>query len=138
MFDHCLYFNATALARRIEREWADAFAPFELTPAQGFMMRAVLAKPGLTPGELAKILVISRPTATRALNGLVERGLIARQGRDGDGRELSLIPTDKAKAMGELLNAAGAAMTRKHKDKLGDANFNEVVGLMRTLRGALD
>ena len=138
MFEHCLYFNATALARRIEREWTDAFAPFDLTPAQGFMMRAVLAQPGLTPGALAKILVISRPTATRALNGLVERGLVARQGREGDGREQSLVPTDRAKAIGELLNAAGAAMTRKHKDKLGAANFDEVVGLLRTLRGALD
>jgi DNA-binding MarR family transcriptional regulator len=138
MFDHCLYFNSTALARRIEREWADAFAPFDLTPAQGFLMRAVLAKPGLTPGALASLLVVSRPTATRAIQALVARGLIIKQGREGDGREQSLLPTDQAKAMAEALNAAGSAMTRHHKDKLGDATFDEVVGLMRTLRNALD
>lgn len=138
MFDHCLYFNATALARRIEKEWAEVFAPFGLTPAQGFMLRAVLAKPGLTPGELAKALVISRPTATRALAGLVERDLIAKQGREEDGRELSLIPTQQAQALAADINAAAAAMTRKHKDTLGEETFTEVVTLIRSLRGALD
>lgn len=138
MFDQCLYFNATALARRIEKEWAEVFAPFGLTPAQGFMLRAVLAKPGLTPGELAKTLVISRPTATRALAGLVERGLIAKQGREEDGRELSLMPTPDAQALAADINAAAAAMTRKHKDALGEDTFTEVVTLIRSLRGALD
>ena len=44
MFDHCLYFNTTALARVVEREWAAAFKPFGLTPPQGFLLRLVLAR----------------------------------------------------------------------------------------------
>lgn len=138
MFDHCLYFNSTALARRVEREWADAFAPFDLTPAQGFMMRAILAKPGLTPGELAKALVISRPTATRALNSLVERNLVRREGRPDDGREQSLAPTKAAIDIADALNAAGAAMTSKHKAKLGEHEFVDAVGALRRVRQALE
>jgi len=42
MFDHCLYFNTSALARRLEREWTVAFKPFDLTPPQAFTLRAVL------------------------------------------------------------------------------------------------
>ena len=42
MFDHCLYFNTTALARVLERQWAEAFKPFDLTPPQAFLLRAVL------------------------------------------------------------------------------------------------
>ena len=48
MFDHCLYFNTTALARLLEKEWSAAFASFELTPPQAFMLRLVLDQPGLS------------------------------------------------------------------------------------------
>ena len=47
MFDHCFYFNTTALARILEREWTRAFKPFGLTPSQAFMLRVVLEKPAL-------------------------------------------------------------------------------------------
>ena len=46
MFDHCLYFNSVALARLVEREWSAVYARFGLTPAQGFVLRVVLASPG--------------------------------------------------------------------------------------------
>ena len=68
MFDHCLYFNTTALARVVEREWAAAFKPFGLTPPQGFMLRLILGQPGLSQHALATELTISRPTATRLLD----------------------------------------------------------------------
>ena len=71
MFDQCLYFNTTALARQLEREWTRAFAPFELTPPQAFMLRTILDQPGLLQRELAASMVISRPTATRTLDGAI-------------------------------------------------------------------
>jgi DNA-binding MarR family transcriptional regulator len=87
MFDHCLYFNTSALARQLEREWSAAFAPFELTPPQGFILRAILHKPGLQPREIAQMLVIARPTTTRILDGLEAKGLIERHSSERDGRE---------------------------------------------------
>jgi DNA-binding MarR family transcriptional regulator len=81
MFDHCLYFNTTALARLLEREWTRAFKQFGLTPSQAFMLRVVLEKPSLLQRELAKELVISRPTATRTLDGLQKMQLVERMPR---------------------------------------------------------
>ena len=46
MFDDGLYFNATSLARKLERLWSQAFRPFGLTPAQAFMLRVILDQPG--------------------------------------------------------------------------------------------
>jgi len=46
MFDDGLYFNATSLARKLERLWSQAFHPFGLTPAQAFMLRVILDQPG--------------------------------------------------------------------------------------------
>lgn len=138
MFDHCLYFNTTALARRLEREWAQAFAVFELSPPQAFMLRVVLAKPGLLQRELAAELAIARPTATRALDHLQAKGLVERSGRDGDAREICINPTAKAIALHAALNSAGASVTDKLKTLLGSTEFGETVSKIYTVRSALE
>ena len=138
MFDHCLYFNTTALARRLEREWTEAFAVFELSPPQAFMLRVILAKPGLLQRELAAELSIARPTATRALDFLQTKGLIERRGRDGDGREVCIEPTNDAIAIHAALNKASATVTSKLKSLLGNTEFGETVAKIRGVRSALE
>src|SRR4051812_40213377 len=127
MFDHCLYFNTTALARVLEREWTKAFKPFGLTPSQAFMLRVVLEKPGLLQSELAAELAISRPTATRTLDGLQKMKLLERRTTAHDGRESAILPTALAVTMTEKLNAASAEVTKRLKKELGAAHFDETV-----------
>ena len=138
MFDHCLYFNTTALARRLEREWTEAFAVFELSPPQAFMLRVILTKPGLLQRELANELSIARPTATRALDFLQSKGLIVRRGRNGDGREVCIEPTKDAIAIHAALNKASGRVTSKLKKLLGEAEFKETVTKVRDVRSALE
>jgi MarR family transcriptional regulator, temperature-dependent positive regulator of motility len=137
MFDHCLYFNTSALARRLEREWMDAFAPFDLTPPQGFMLRAVLDQPGMLQRELAKAMSIARPTATRALDALEAKGYLVRGRTDGDGREVCISPTPKAVAIQDALNGASRAVTTRLKGVLGSETFTSVVKDIRSVRSAL-
>ena len=137
MFDHCLYFNTAALARQLEREWAVAFRPFDLTPPQAFMLRMVLDQPGLLQHEIADRLTISRPTATRALDGLEAKGLVERRASEHDGRELAIHPRPKATAMKTALNDASGAVTARLKRLLGTAEFNETVSKVRGVRSAL-
>ena len=138
MFDHCLYFNTTALARRLEREWTEAFSMFGLSPPQAFMLRVILAKPGLLQRELADELSIARPTATRALDLLQTKGLIERRGRDGDGREVCIQPTKNAIAIHAALNKASGTVTSKLKKLLGEAEFGETVSKIRSVRSGLE
>lgn len=138
MFDHCLYFNTTALARVLERQWAEAFRPFDLTPPQAFLLRAVLDRPGMALRELADALVISRPTATRSLDGLAAKGLIDRQGSAQDGRDVFIQPTAKAQAIKTELNQASSKVTRRLKSLLGEDAFLEAVGQVRGVRSALE
>lgn len=138
MFDQCLYFNTTALARQLEREWTRAFAPFELTPPQAFMLRTILDQPGLLQRELAASMVISRPTATRTLDGLVAKGLVERRGSEADGREQTLYPTADAVKLRAKLNEASGGVTRRLKRLLGDAVFADAVSRIRGVRAALD
>lgn len=138
MFEHCLYFNTSALARRLDREWTAAFAPFALTPPQGFMLRAILERPGLLHRELASLLSIARPTATRALDGLMQRGLIERRPSSEDARESSIHPTRAAEALRDPLNEASARVTRRLKRVLSDGAFIDAVARVRDVRTALE
>jgi len=137
MFDQCLYFNTAALARRLEREWTDAFAPFGLTPPQAFMLRAVLAVPGQVQRQLADALGIARPTTTRALDGLAARGLIERRSSGNDGRESAIFPTAAAQTLGPELDAASGQVTRRLKTLLGEAVFGDTVKRIRGARAVL-
>ena len=138
MFAHCLYFNTTALARKLDRVWADAFLPFHLTPPQGFLLRAVLQRPGSLQGELAQTLAIARPTTTRALDGLTGKKLVTRRPSATDGREVEVHPTPGAIAMQTALNEASAAVTARIKSVIGDASFSDAVDRMRGIRSALE
>ena len=137
MFEQCLYFNTTSLARQLEREWASAFKPFGLTPSQAFMLRVVLDKTPLLQSELALEMNISRPTATRGLDGLERLGLIKRHPSQKDGREQEIHPTKKAVEMKEAINAASSTVTKRLKKVLGSSHFEEVVGQLRGIGSAL-
>lgn len=133
MFDHCLYFNTTALARQLERVWTEAFKPYDLTPSQAFTLRAVLAKPGMLHSELAETLKIARATASRAVDGLVARGLLERRPATRDGREWEIHPTPSATELKDALNAASGTVTARLKTELGDAEFADFVGRARMI-----
>ncbi|WP_087049175.1 MarR family winged helix-turn-helix transcriptional regulator [Caballeronia ptereochthonis] len=138
MFDQCLYFNTTALARTLEREWSKAFKPFGLTPSQAFMLRAIVEHPGLLQGRLADTLAISRPTATRTLDGLQKLGFVERWSTESDGRESAIHPTDSAHAMMKRIGAVSSEITRRMKRKLGTARFDDTVSNVRHIRTTLE
>lgn len=137
MFDHCLYFNTTALARQLEREWVAAFAPLALTPPQAFMLRAVLDQPGMAHRDIADKLVLARPTATRALDGLAAKGLVERRASEADGREFLIYPTGEAVAIRKALNEASGDVTRRLKKLLSEETFTDTVTKIRDVRSAL-
>ncbi|WAX94359.1 MarR family transcriptional regulator [Aminobacter sp. NyZ550] len=138
MFDRCIYFNTTALARQLDRVWTAAFQPFGLTPPQGFMLRAVLLRPGLLQSELADELKIARATATRGLDGLEARGLIVRTKSTGDKRESLITPTAEAIAIKDALNAASGAVTQRLQGVFGDQVFAGFVEQAKAIAAKLE
>lgn len=133
MFEHCLYFNTTSLARKLEREWTQAFKSFSLTPPQAFMLRVVLQKETALQSELASEMNITRSTATRTLDGLQKLGYIKRVANTEDGRELQIQPTAKAMRIREELNNASGEVTQRFKKLLGNDVFERVVGEVRSV-----
>ena len=137
MFDHCLYFNASALARLAEREWGAVYAPFGLTPAQGFVLRVVLASPGCLSSRVAETLGIARPTATRLVDSLVEKRLVERRQGESDGREWCVFPTRAGEALNRPLNDASAQIANALRAKVGPDLFESAVTSMSGVRKGL-
>jgi DNA-binding MarR family transcriptional regulator len=137
MFDHCLYFNTAALARLVEREWTLAFKPFGVTPPQGFLLRVVLQRPGMLQHELASELTISRPTATRLIDGLQKLKLIERRDTAADARHWAVFPSERALRLHADLTRASGEVTRRIQQQVGRDVFDETVTKLRIVGAAL-
>jgi DNA-binding MarR family transcriptional regulator len=136
MFERCLYFNVNALARAVNRVWDEAFSAFGLSPAHAYLLRLVLASPGLTPKQLGIELKLEKSTITRALDALERKGYISRRaGRSGDAREQGIYPTAGSERIARELELAGDALYRRMAAALG---AGELKSLVRQLREARD
>lgn len=138
MFEECLYFNSNALARTVTRIWTEKYRQFNLSPPHAFLLRLVLAKPGMFPRELAEELNLNRSTITRFLDSLEKQNLLVRQTTGRDGREVQVFPTQKAEEIQTQLNNTGKELTQLMKDILGKDKLSETVLTLRQIKKAID
>jgi len=138
MFEECLYFNSNALARTVTRIWKEKYRQFNLSPPHAFLLRVVLAKPGMLPRELAEELNLTRSTITRFLDSLEKQNLLVRKTTGSDGREVQIFPTQKAEKIQIQLNDTGKELTQLMKDILGNEELSEVVSTLRQIKKSID
>ncbi|WP_249278396.1 MarR family winged helix-turn-helix transcriptional regulator [Bordetella genomosp. 7] len=138
MFEQCLYFNTTSLARKLDRLWSAAFSPFGLTPSQAFLLRMILAGPGRHQSDLAREMNIAPATMSRTLDGLEKLGYVRRQVSSHDPRGMQVFATEKAQSIGQALEAASGSVTRRFKQLLSSEGFDDVVAQIRRVSEALE
>jgi DNA-binding MarR family transcriptional regulator len=132
MFDRCLYFNVNALARVVNKKWAEGFEQFDLSPAHGYMLRAVLANPGVNQKELATSLKLEKSTITRFVDALQKKKLVIRKKSDGtDGREQNIYPTSKATKIYEDLEDLGNDLYKSMVSSFGKEKLTALVAQLR-------
>ena len=105
----------TRTARRMRQE-----ANPELGPASLSALASIDRHGPLTPSELAKAEHIQRPTATRLLAGLSEKGLVTRAADPTDGRCSIVSTTPEGKAMLKHLRGRKNAYLAKRMKDLSD------------------
>jgi DNA-binding MarR family transcriptional regulator len=113
----CLYFTTNRLSRAISRMADDAFATTGLAPAYGYLLRLVVAKPGIPQKELSEKLYITPSTLTRFIDKLEQKRLVERQVK---GKTVLVFPTEKAIELEPSLRAASKELLRTYKDILGE------------------
>ena len=81
------------ISRRVRFESSHDIAPHQ------FSVLSRLEDAPKTPGELAEIERVAKPTMSRTVRALVEQGLVARQDDPSDGRQVILSITGDGKRM---------------------------------------
>ena len=132
MFDRCLYFNVNTLARVVNKKWAQAFAQYDLSPAHGYMLRAVLAQPGISQKQLANELKLAKSTITRFVDALQKKGFVIRQKSSAeDARESSIYATKQAQAIHLELERLGDELYETMIADIGEENLKLLVSKLR-------
>lgn len=139
MFERCLYFNVNALTRAVNRIWDEAFAEFELSPSHAYLIRLVLAEPGLSPKNIGIELKLEKSTITRFIDSLQKKGLLRRtKGESGDAREQGIYPTKKAQKIATQLNKKGDLLYKKMTKNIGKSELSALVKQLRKIEKTLN
>lgn len=108
-----------------------------MTPSQGYLLRLVLAQPGLTQQAISQELQLNKSTVTRFVNQLEKKSLLKRSSSEGDQRENVILPSEKALSIHSQLEALGDALYQSMCDKLGKQNLKSFVHSARKLNEQL-
>ena len=98
---------------RLARQVEVAVSAVGLSLAQ-YRLLAILGETGeAAASKLAELMAVSRPTITGVVDGLVERGLVVREGVEGDRRRVDVVLTEAGRA---LIAAADSEVQRRIAD----------------------
>jgi MarR family transcriptional regulator, organic hydroperoxide resistance regulator len=92
--------------------WVNLCAEFDLTPMQGHAIRTLDPERPLAMSTLAEGLACDASNVTGIVDKLESRGLIARQGAEGDRRIKMLVVTDKGRKLRDELWARAMDVPR--------------------------
>lgn len=138
MFERCLYFNTHNLARTVNRIWTEEFRQYDLTPAHAYLLRLVLAEPGLLQRDIAENLGLSKSTITRFIDSLEQRDFVSRKFTGNDARESAIYPNRKAKSLQSRLEKSGQKLYQQMISLLGADSMKSTVANMRNIRDLLE
>lgn len=105
--------------------------------SQVTILRFVIHHGRLTPAQLADIMHLARPTISNLLKGLVAGGLVERVVSQRDARVMSVVPTDKGRALLARFRSDRADTVRSGFDGLEDAEREALLAAGPALRHLL-
>lgn len=118
----------------VHRDFAAALRPLGIEPREVGALRALRAAPGLTQGELARLLRVSPATVVQVVDHLEESGLVTRGRHHGDRRAHRLFLRPGAEA---VLAEATALSTAVVEAPLGGPSAPAREDLVRLLAAFL-
>ena len=105
------------LIRIVQFRDRDRACCYDVSVSQCYALKAVTDRGTLTVNELAAELYLDKSTASRVANGLEEKGYLARERDEADGRVIRLIASP---AGAELCHRIDADLAREYAELLTD------------------
>ncbi|MBA4196048.1 MAG: MarR family transcriptional regulator [Chitinophaga sp.] len=131
---NCLYFNAAALARKVEKMATESWKETGLAPSHAYLLLLILEEPGMQPGCIASHLQLSPSTITRLIEKLEEKKLVV---RTTEGKLTNVYPTPKAKELLPQMKNCGQQFYKSCVDVLGKEENSKIVSALRSVADKL-
>jgi len=135
MFERCLYFNTNALARKLSSHWEDAYSQFDLAAPHAYLLKLVIANPGLSQQEMAEKLQLNKSTVTRFISSLEKKDLLTKGDSSTAARGNTVQPTEQALKIHKDLEATRNKLYAEIGEEIGDEKlevFIQVARMMNT------
>ena len=105
------------LLRVVQFRDRDRACCYDISVSQCYALKGVVDSEGLTVNDLAAHLYLDKSTASRIANGLVKKGLIARERDATDGRVVNLVATAEGRRVTEAIEGD---LAREYAEMLMD------------------
>jgi len=135
MFDDCLYFNLSSLSRHVTEIWKEEFALIGLSPSHGYLLFAMVEKPGEQQKSYGSYLDLDASTVNRLVETLINKGFAR---KSGSGRGSSIFVTPDGEAHYERVKKSMGALKEKMNQSLGDTRFESLVRDLTSARETLN
>lgn len=133
-YSKCLYFTASALARKVEKLAIDSWKKIDLSPSHAYLLLLVLTEPGIAAGSAANELQLTPSTITRLIEKLENKKLLIRA---AEGKQTNLYPTQKARDLKPIMKSCVNDFHEKYVGILGEKESNQLIHNMHTIADKL-
>jgi MarR family transcriptional regulator, transcriptional regulator for hemolysin len=120
-------------SKAVGRAFGDALAEVGGSVPMWLILTSLMGESWSAQHHLARAMHIEGPTLTRHLDGLEEAGLVIRAREPHDRRAVRVELTDAGRAKHAELRQAVIAFNRRLTAGLGDAEVEELRGLLERL-----
>lgn len=107
---------------------------FGITRREWRLLAQLALKPGLSPTELASLASLDKARTSRAIGGLVDKGLLERRPLPQDRRQAELVLTAAGQALYEQLMPEARRINRELLAPLSAAELVQLDGLLTRLQ----
>lgn len=132
---NCLFYSANALARKMTRLADRAFGQTGVAASPAFILMTVNRQPGITAGDIARILQLSPSTVTRLIDKLERDGFVSRR---MEGKYMQVTPTQKSMRMDGLLKECWKSLYEDYSSILGEAESRVLSATLHAVSAKLD
>ncbi|MCX7251278.1 MAG: MarR family transcriptional regulator [Burkholderiales bacterium] len=107
---------------------------FGITRREWRLLAQLALRPGLSPTELASLASLDKARTSRAIGGLVDKGLLERRPLPQDRRQAELVLTAAGQALYEQLMPEARRINRELLAPLSAAELVQLDGLLTRLQ----
>jgi DNA-binding MarR family transcriptional regulator len=118
-------------ARRHRARQAALLSEIGLFPGQDQVLLALLADDAMTMSQIAAMLQIRPPTASKMAARMGAQGLVERRSSDSDARLVTIHVTEAGRALGERLKAIARALEKQLSADMDDKDMRRLRRLLK-------